>query len=39
MPPVTKDKKIVLKAGLVPAKAPIRVVEINRKQIGEMDKK
>jgi phosphate transport system substrate-binding protein len=34
-----KGQKIVLKAGLVPAKAPIRVVEINRKQIGEMDKK
>jgi phosphate transport system substrate-binding protein len=34
-----KGQKIVLKAGLVPAKAPVRLVEINRKQIGEMVKK
>lgn len=34
-----KGQKIVLKAGLVPAKAPVRIVEINRKQIGEMVKK
>ncbi len=34
-----KGQRIVLKAGLVPAKAPVRIVEINRKQIGEMVKK
>jgi len=34
-----KGQKIVLKAGLVPAKAPVRIVEINRNQIGEIVKK
>ena len=33
-----KGQKIVLKAGLVPAKAPVRLVEINRKQIGKIVK-
>jgi len=34
-----KGQKIVLKAGLVPAKAPVRIVEINRNQIGKIVKK
>jgi phosphate transport system substrate-binding protein len=34
-----KGQKIVLKAGLVPAKAPVRLVEINRKQVSELVKK
>jgi phosphate transport system substrate-binding protein len=33
-----KGQKIVLKAGLVPAKAPVRLVEINRGQIGKIVK-
>jgi phosphate transport system substrate-binding protein len=32
-------QKIVLKAGLVPAKAPVRLVHINRNQVGELVKK
>jgi len=34
-----KGQKIVLKAGLVPAKAPVRLVEIKRQQVSELEKK
>lgn len=33
-----KGQKIVLKAGLVPAKAPVRIVEINRKPLDKIVK-
>ncbi len=33
-----KGQRIVLKAGLVPAKAPVRIVEINRRPLGKIVK-
>jgi phosphate transport system substrate-binding protein len=33
-----KGQRIVLKAGLVPAKAPVRLVQIDRKQVGKIVK-